>query len=145
VADYIKLNSNKQERNMIKTANKFNSLAQIAFVEDIDQETAANYSGGIGRVNDGNNNPDVILYENANFQGRSIYINAAVNDGVPYLPADFNDKTSSVKIIRGTWKFYGNGGYQNAEPGDAIGIGPGSYAGVDRTDNDTFSSLRRVG
>jgi Beta/Gamma crystallin len=127
---------------MTKTSNKFNSLAQIEFVEDIDQETAANYSGGIGRINDGNNNPDVILYENGDFQGRSIYINAAVNDGIPVLPADWNDKTSSIKIIRGTWEFYANGGYGSGQVSTA---GSGTYNRVAPGDNDTLSSLKRIG
>ncbi len=141
---------------MTKTANKFNSLAQIAFVEDIDQEAAASYSGGIGWINDGNHDPDVVLHENAQFGGAQIGINAAVNDGVAAV-GSFNDKTSSIEIRKGTWRFFENiyGG------GRSITLGPGFYdlsptyggagsgwAGfgvLDISWNDTISSARRVG
>jgi Beta/Gamma crystallin len=137
-----KVNSHKQERNMTKTANKFNSLAQIAFVEDIDQETAANYSGGEGRINDGNNDPDIILYEDSDFRAGSIGINAAVGDGVSYVGNSFNDKTSSVRIIRGQWQFFDDAGYGGATGGV---FGPGAYNTVTNSSNDRSSSLRRVG
>ncbi len=144
---------------MTKTANKFNSLAQIAFVEDIDQEAAASYSGGIGRINDGKNDPDVVLYENVGFGGAKIGVNAAINDGVAAV-GSFNDKASSISILKGTWTFFENiyGG------GRSITLGPGlydlspTYGGVggvgnfftefkilDHSWNDTISSARRVG
>ena len=79
---------------MTKTVEKFNSLAQVKFVEDIDQEAAANYSGGLGRINDGNNDPDVLLYEDIDYGGNFIGLNS-VRDGIPDL-GNCNDKTSSI-------------------------------------------------
>jgi Beta/Gamma crystallin len=126
---------------MTKINNQSNSLAQIEFVEDIDQEAAANYSGGVGRINDGKNNPDIILYEDANFQGRSIDINAETENGIYNLgKADFNDKTSSFKIIRGTWTLF-----SDRYEGSSITLGPGSYSGLNPNDNDKITSVRRAG
>ncbi len=135
---------------MTKTANKLNSLDRIAFVEDIDQEAAASYSGGIGRINDGKNDPDVILYENTRFGGASIGINAATGDGVPYVGNSFNDKTTSIRIIRGRWRFHTDANYG----GDPLVLLPGTYdvAGgynsfpfryLGPNFNDKFSSLFR--
>ncbi len=130
---------------MTKTANKFNSLVQIAFVEDIDRETAASYSGGRqvinGRINDRNNNPDIILYEDSDCRGASIGINASVNNGISFVGDFFNDKASSFKIIRGTWVLYADA---NFEGGTTAHWGPGIY-GLGSTINDAVSSLRRVG
>jgi hypothetical protein len=139
-----KVNSHKQERNMTKTANKFNSLAQIAFVEDIDQETAANYSGGEGRINDGNNDPDVILFDDINYGGSSIGVNAAVGDGVSYVGNSFNDKTSSFQIRRGLWQFFDDAGYGGSFLSGET-FGPGGILYVSNQGNDRISSLRRVG
>ncbi len=138
---------------MTKTANKFNSLDRIAFVEDIDREAAASYSGGIGWINDGNHDPDVVLYDNAQFPGAKIGINASINDGVAYVGSSFNDKASAIRILKGTWRFFEHayGG------GHSITLGPGFYdlsftyggalGGWDdiRRWDDTISSARRVG
>jgi hypothetical protein len=89
----------------------------------IPHETAANYSGGVGRVNDAANDPDVILYSEKNGQGNSININAATGDGIPNIgfndgvsgggETGFNDITSSIVIKRGGWVFYSNNDYND--------------------------------
>lgn len=132
---------------MTKINNQFNSLAQIKFVEDIDQETAANYSGGVGRINDGNKDPDIILYEDSDFQGLSIGINAAIGDGIPNVGAILNDRTSSFTILKGTWKLFIDEDYGGEITGGAIttdGVGPGIY-NLFPEYNDTITSLTRVG
>jgi Beta/Gamma crystallin len=113
---------------MIKTSNKFNSLAQIKFVEDIDQEAAANHSGGV----------NVALYSDEGFRGEGRFL----DNGTPSLNQyGFNDKISSIKILEGQWEFYQDDNYQ----GNVIFVGPGNYDRVQPGSNDTISSLRRVG
>ena len=128
---------------MTKTINKFNSLAQIKFVEDIDQEAAANHSGGQGRINDGKNDPDITLFEDILFGRSSIGINAAIGDGIPYVGNSFNDKTSSVIVRKGIWVIYADADYK----GTSFIVQPGqvfptlSNIGF----NDKTSSLKRIG
>ena len=126
---------------MTKTSNKFNSLAQIKFVEDIDQEAAANYGGGRGRINDGNNDPDLILYENINFGGASIQVNAAIGDGIPYVGNAFNDRASSLTIRKGTWILYQDSGYDYRSIFATVGPGTYNFTG---SANDILSGLFRV-
>jgi hypothetical protein len=119
---------------MTKTANKFNSLAQIAFVEDIDQETAANYSGGRSDA--------MIFYTDANLQGGSLTVNSSPpGTGIGYVGDSFNDKFSSFQINEGQWEFYSDAEYQ----GNVIYVGPGTYNQVALSFNDKISSFKRVG
>jgi Beta/Gamma crystallin len=112
---------------MTKTANKFNSLAQIAFVEDINQETAANYSGGA----------KVTVYQGANFNGSSAIID---DDNISYVGDAWNDQVSSIKIEQGVWEFFSEANYK----GDTVVVGPGSYNVIDPYLNDRISSVKRV-
>ena len=90
------------------------SLDNINFVQDITPKNAANYSGGIGRVNDGNNDPDIILYEDRGLEGASRGINAVRGDGIPNLvDFDFNDKTSSILLRDGVYRLYRDSNYRN--------------------------------
>jgi hypothetical protein len=113
---------------MTKTANKFNSLAQIKFVEDIDQEAAANHSGGVS----------IALYSDEGFRGEGLFLG---NGDIPSLNQyGFNDKISSVKVLEGQWELYQDDNYQ----GGFTFVGPGDYARVKPGSNDTISSLRRI-
>lgn len=127
-----------------KNNHQSNSLDSIKFVQNIDPQTAANYSGGAGRINDGNNDPDIILYEDANQQGQSIGINASIGDGIDNLAneiGEFNDKTSSIKILRGQWRFFDDAGSSEGSPV----FGPGSFDTLPAESNDILTSVQRVG
>jgi Beta/Gamma crystallin len=117
---------------MTKTANKFNSLAQIAFVEDIDQETAANYSGGAG----------VTLFQDINLGGSNAnFGGVGVGSGIPYVGDTWNDRASGVTVSEGTWEFYTDSEYR----GDKFVVPSGSYGWLGNFFNDKISSFRRVG
>ncbi len=102
-----------------------------AFTE-LDDEVAASCSGGV-----------VYLYQDAGFQGRRVQFFNGEDDLRRW---DFNDKTSSLKIVGNErWTFYR---HINRE-GPAVTLGPGEYSlyrlnqlGIP---NDSISSLKRVG
>jgi hypothetical protein len=116
---------------MTKTSKKFNSLAQIAFVEDIDQESAANYSGGA----------NITLFQDINFGGSSASTEVGpVGYGVPYIGDAWNDQASGVAVDEGTWEFYTDSDYR----GDKFIVPAGSYGWLGNFFNDKISSFRRV-
>ncbi|MEH2459687.1 beta/gamma crystallin-related protein [Nostoc sp.] len=119
------------------------TLAELSFsaVKELDDKVAATCSGGEGYT--GGNDPDVILYRDGGFGGGNpLAVNASISDGVSNVGNDFNDQTSSIAIIRGTWNFYSDdqfGNYQTTlEPGLYSSL-PGGIT------NDSLSSLYRVG
>jgi Beta/Gamma crystallin len=114
---------------MTKTANKFNSLAQIAFVEDINQETAADYSGGA----------NIILFEDGDLRGQGLAVDAVPYARIGYVGDYWNDKFSSVQINEGIWEFYADANLG----GGAVYLGPGRH-NFHSSFNDKVSSLRRV-
>lgn len=133
---------------MSKINNQSNRLDNINFVQDISSEIAANYSGGVGRLN--GPNPDVILYEHRGQRGDSVGVNAATDDGILNIgflngrgggqKLDFNDKTSSVWIRRGTWALYSRNKYR----GEVLLVEtPGRY-NLNANSNDRLTSLKRV-
>ena len=123
---------------MLKSNNQSQSLYNIKGVRDIDPETAANYSGGKGYLY--GDNPDVILYTKANGQGASLNVNAASFDGVPNIGEDFNDRISSIKIIRGEWRFFEDSNYGDGRTGT---LDRGFY-NLGFTINDDITSAFRV-
>jgi hypothetical protein len=60
--------------------NQPQNLFALDTVQDLDNETAATCSGGVGYL--GSGDPDVILYRHARFQGDSLNLNAATGDGL---------------------------------------------------------------
>ena len=119
------------------------SLDNINFVQDITPKDAAEYSGGAVRFNDGNNDPDVILFSDARFRGRRLNINASTGDGPRLFPRNFNDVTSSVIVRKGTWIFYKDANYGGGNR-NALLLGPGRYERVASNRNDQFSSALRI-
>jgi hypothetical protein len=116
-----------------------------AFTE-LDDEVAATCSGGIRF---GGPDPDMILFEHANFQGRSLRVNATIGDGDDNLDNalignGWNDRTSSIIIYRGRWQLFRNAGY-TGPVSERIG---GRYANWTafghRVDND-LTGIRRIG
>jgi hypothetical protein len=112
--------------------NQTQDLFAIDAVQDLDNETAATCSGGVGYLY--SSDPDVILHKDPNGQGLSIGVNAATGDGVPNIgfadgqgggfETTFNDSVSSITIKRGAWQFFDNDNYG----GDTTGrLNPGTY------------------
>ena len=146
---------------MSKSNNQSNSLDNIEFVEDISQETAANCSGGAGYLN--SSDPDVILHKDPNGMGDTLNVNAAIGDGLSNIGTNdgnggggnngFNDQTSSITILRGTWQFYSDDnfntsistteGLTNFDQQVTRPLGPGNYnLGAN---NDMITSAVRIG
>ncbi|MEH2325730.1 MAG: beta/gamma crystallin-related protein [Nostoc sp.] len=115
-------------------------------MKELNDEVATTCSGGI--TYQGSNDPDIILYNDPNGQGRSLNINASIGDGDPNIGIDnegsinnFNDQASSILIIRGSWNFFQDSGFR----GQATGIlGPGVLYNLG-ANNDAITSAFRVG
>ena len=86
--------------------------------------------------------------------GESIYLNAAINDGLPNIGFNdgvsgggengFNDQTSSIRIIKGEWVFHTEENFSSNPDTEAIFLGPGTY-NVSAAINDRITSAFRVG
>ncbi|MGB9137075.1 MAG: beta/gamma crystallin-related protein [Pseudonocardiaceae bacterium] len=90
-------------------------------------------------------NNHVILFEHANFRGAHKHVFTAE----PNLNADdddfFNDKTSSLAVLKGNWAFYSNAGLHSQDQYPPI-LGPGGYPFVGSVQivNDQMSALQPV-
>ncbi|KYC41099.1 hypothetical protein WA1_23580 [Scytonema hofmannii PCC 7110] len=133
---------------MLKTKDYFQNLEATPVFQELDDEVAATCSGG--RVEYNGPNPDVILYENNFRGGRRLGINATNSDGPTDLGnnglgvfGNWNDKTSSIEVVRGTWQVYMHTGFRHP----SRVLTPGYYpdAGAIGLPNDSISSIRRVG
>jgi hypothetical protein len=85
----------------------------------------------------------LILYENANFGGRS----KDVFQNQQSL-GDFNRVTSSFKVLEGHWQFFTNTGYQGPTPGSSSSFAPGTSCTWVKNlgiPNDAIQSVRLVG
>ncbi|BBL73748.1 beta/gamma crystallin-related protein [Methylomagnum ishizawai] len=84
--------------------------------------------------------PHIVLFEHENFSGRRVDINQCGSS----LGRDhnFNDKTSSIIVVRGTWLVYADGDYN----GKCWVLKPGEYPtpGTWGGSHDNISSLRPV-
>jgi hypothetical protein len=120
--------------------NQTQNLFALDTVQDLDNETAATCSGGVAYFN--GPSPDVILYEHADFKGRSIGVNASTGDGLNLT--DANDTVSSAVILRGVWHFYEDVNFNSGGTyGHIQGDKPLDFGGTPV--NDTISSIKRVG
>ncbi len=82
--------------------------------------------------------PELILFENANFEGRHKHVYGSVD-----FLADFNDLTSSFVILQGHWEFFLDAGSGHiGQPS----YGPGMYpwVGAVGLPNDGISGVRLV-
>lgn len=94
--------------------------------KELDDEVAASCSG-VGKFYTGGDDPDVILYDKPNFQGESLRINATNGDGDDNLTnLGWNDRTSSIRVIRGKWRIFQNKGYVGKK-GEVTFLNPGKY------------------
>lgn len=117
---------------------------------EINDEDAANCSGG--RVEFNGPDPDVILFEDVNYGGKRLGINATTGDGSSNLfsrimsripPRTWNDKTSSIKVIRGEWQIFQNAGYNS--PSRTLTRGDYRTPQAFGLPNDSLTSIRRTG
>lgn len=93
-------------------------------------------SGGGGGGGGGGMRPDAVLFEHAGYQGRTY----EVRGDMPDLTAiNFNDKASSIKILRGDWQVcedvYFRGRCWTLSADEGL---------LNREMNDRISSIRRV-
>uniref|UniRef100_W5LSN4 Beta/gamma crystallin 'Greek key' domain-containing protein n=1 Tax=Astyanax mexicanus TaxID=7994 RepID=W5LSN4_ASTMX len=79
-------------------------------------------------------NPQITLYEHANYQGRSIVINCETN----LCSGSFNDIVSSHKVQRGAWVLYENGNLTGRKMVARAGCDVSFYESF----NDCLSYLR---
>lgn len=112
---------------------------------ELDDEVAASCSGG--RISFGGSNPDVILFEDTNFGGASLRINATSGDGDDNLDnalvgSGWNNRTSSISVIRGTWQIFESDGYK----GRSKTLTSRRYAnsGEFGLPNDSLTAIRRL-
>ena len=100
-----------------------------AFTE-LDDETGAAIGGG-----------EVVLYDAVNLDDRH-YRTFTSNTNTPYVGDRFNDKTSSILITSGTWRFYDGANYT----GFHKDLKPGRYPWVQNVGitNDTISSFKKI-
>jgi hypothetical protein len=109
---------------------------------ELDDEVAATCSGG--GIFFGGTNPDLILFEDSQYRGRALRVNATSGSGDSNLTNQgFNDKTSSIKVIRGTWQVYEHSNYT----GRTKTLRPGDYYTPQTLglSNDSLTGIRRVG
>lgn len=133
---------------MLNTKEYLKQLDATLSLIELDDEIAATCSGGARFYTDGDD-PDVILYSLKNFRGDSLGINAEKNGGDPNLDNDgsfrtsgWNNRTSSILVIRGTWDIYQDSGHnatlRTLTPGSystpaAFGLPDNTLTGIVRT------------
>jgi len=103
--------------------------------QELDDEVAATCSGG----------QVLTLYEHGNYNNPQDGMVKQLNGSTNNIGRSFNDKTSSIKISRGVWKFYADENYNNL----LFTLGPGDYrvlplAGDGRSANDRITSIKRI-
>jgi Beta/Gamma crystallin len=124
--------------------NQTQDLLALDTVQELDNETAAKCSGGAGYLF--GRDPDLILYEHHNGEGQSIGANAATGDGISNLYPAFNDRTSSIRILRGVWGFYEHADYNpytHENPDSQFVVLEPGYYNLE-ANNDKISSLKRL-
>lgn len=131
---------------MLNTKEYFNQLDAILAVKELDDEVAATCSGG--KIYFDGPNPDVLLFEDNNYGGGVLRINATNGAGDENLDnslvgSGWNNKTSSIKIVRGEWQIFQDDGYK----GKSKTLKPGSYskASAFGLANDSLTGIRRIG
>jgi len=116
-----------------------------AFTE-LDDKVAATCSGG--KITFGGSNPDVLLFEDKNFGGDVLKINANVGSGDGNLDnspfgSGWNNKTSSIKILRGKWQIYQKDDYEG--PSKTLKVGEYLNASAFGLADNSLTGIRRIG
>lgn len=90
----------------------------------------------------------ILLFEDKNFDGKSIDIEKGAPDLSMYEEGNFDERTSSFAILSGNWCFYRNPRFEKPfmRGGRPLVLGPGSYNWVEDLGikDDEISSLKVV-
>jgi hypothetical protein len=90
----------------------------------------------------------ILLFENKNFDGKSINVDKGTPDLSMYEEGNFDECTSSFAILSGNWCFYRNPRFKNPfmRGRKPLVLGPGSYNWVEDLGikDDDLSSLKAV-
>jgi hypothetical protein len=97
----------------------------------VDSKTLASFAGADA--------PEVVLYESMKFEDEEWRTNLSYS----WVGDDWNDKISSIIVVRGLWEFFEHRDFQ----GQSWKLGPGYYnhvrdAGIP---DDSISSFRSIG
>ncbi|MBW4532863.1 MAG: beta/gamma crystallin family protein [Pleurocapsa minor HA4230-MV1] len=124
--------SNKNLLIMEKTMSNINNKTQDLFaldtVQDLDNESAAAIQGGAA----------VELFADSNFRKSMVKTDegsANVGDGV-------NDRTTSIIINSGKWRFYTDSNFRGVST--TLGVGRHANVGLGSIPNDSITSFRRI-
>lgn len=118
-------------------SKQYFNLEAMSALKLVEDEVAATCSGGSAYT--GSGDPDVNLFSGSPDGGDSLTVNADIGDGLSYIGDGFNDKTTFVQVLRGTWVAYDNANFDQP-----LGtFGPGVYALGDGANR--LSSIQRVG
>ncbi|MCC5647091.1 beta/gamma crystallin family protein [Nostoc sp. CHAB 5824] len=109
--------------------NQTQDLYSIELVQNLDHEDAATVSGGAA----------LELYDGSNFRNQLVQ----TNNGTGNVGDRVNDRTTSIVVNEGVWRFYTDSQFQ----GVSADLGPGRYAniGLGIIPNDSITSFRRIG
>lgn len=102
--------------------NKINLAADF---QELTCEQAAAIQGGAA----------VQLFTDGNFGGVFGEFNFREN-----VPADFNDRTSSIRVLSGQWRLWADAN----QSGYSITLNPGDYATLPAEFNDVISSIEPI-
>src|SRR5262249_31187182 len=80
----------------------------------------------------------VVLYEGANFSGRSYVISGDTLRNL--ADTGFNDRAASLRVEQGYWMFCSDADYHGA----CLTLGPGDYPTLPPALNHRISSARRI-
>lgn len=124
---------------MLNTKEYFNQLDATLAVKEISDEAASTCSGGLAPVS---------LYANEDYEGEEfkVYENDDNLDNRKFgVGKDFNNKTSSIIVRRGTWQIYSKDGYDGTSKtlyagrkystSSAFGLADNSLTGIRRIED----------
>lgn len=90
---------------MLNNKENFNQIDATLAVKEIPDEAASTCSGGLAPVS---------LYADENYEGEEFKVwgnDDNLDDRKWGVGKDFNNKTSSIIVRRGTWQIYSKDGY----------------------------------
>ncbi len=112
-----------------KIGGRVSSMRLAGGTDPAAREPAPRWGGGGSRA---------VLYEQGNFGGRSLVIDAEVV--ADFARAGFNDRAASMRIEGGYWIFCSDAGFQ----GECRTFGPGDHAALEGAMARRISSGRRI-
>jgi hypothetical protein len=122
-------------RNTMTINSQTQNLFAIDAVQDLSEESAAAIQGGAHLEHAG---AHLELYDDSNFRKRLV----STNSGIGNVGKKANDRTTSIVINKGVWRFFTD----TQGRGVFADLGPGRYAniGLGIIPNDSISSFQRI-